>query len=162
MFYKQEFPDFCLKVTFFFKQTFKEFISIGLTHAPLYPPASGGKRGDALLQVSPVYGRTVSSLLLRSANERLHQGEALVNCCGKAAKQTLVCTPEHSVPNHDSLLDRSVKTRTSQPCRLRGTEGLRYGFCPEGAVGMRSLSEVKENSERIVSTLLNKRVSRTM
>ncbi|MDY0095127.1 MAG: hypothetical protein RBT80_20725 [Candidatus Vecturithrix sp.] len=24
----------------------------------------------------------------------------------------VVCTPEHAVPNHDSLLDRSVRTRT--------------------------------------------------
>ncbi len=36
----------------------------------------------------------LSSLLFRRANERLHQGEALPNCRGEAAKQTLVCTPQ--------------------------------------------------------------------
>ncbi len=30
----------------------------------------------------------------------LHQGEALLNCRGKAAKQTLVCTPEQQKELH--------------------------------------------------------------
>jgi hypothetical protein len=47
-------------------------------------------------QTSPCQAGLLRSLLLRSANQRLHQGEALSNCRGEAAKYTLVCAPEYS------------------------------------------------------------------
>jgi hypothetical protein len=98
-------------------------ILLRLTPAPLYPPISGGKRCDALLQASPVYGGTergIASILIISHGSA--PLSSLILVWGKVAKIV------------------NLGKKKMGGCRLKG--GIR------SRIGLRRLNPDNSNPER--------------